>query len=188
MRYAVFLRGINVGGVKLTNEKLLEIAASAGFGRARALLASGNLLLDSELPADRVQAELENALSAACGADVPCYVRSLEQLKALLAEDDSDPEGFHHYLLFCREPLLEALSPAYAQFTHAPGEKLFGQTGHTDIHWIVEKDNTLGDFGSKVLGRKYRDQLTSRNLRTVQKAVAALADPEAFEGKPGKRQ
>ncbi len=36
-RYVVFLRGVNVGGVTLTSEKLLHIAHAAGFEHARTL-------------------------------------------------------------------------------------------------------------------------------------------------------
>lgn len=188
MRYAVFLRGVNVGGVTLINEKLLDIAHAAGFECARALMASGNLLLASDRTAKQIEGDMESALTAACGAVIPCFVRSSEQLLALLHEDDTDPAGFHHYLLFCRGDLLEALSEVYARFPHAQGEALFGHagSGHADIHWIVQKGNSLSDFGSKVLGRQFRDLLTSRNLRTVRRVAAALMDPDVFAAK-GKR-
>lgn len=183
-RYAVFLRGVNVGGVTLTSEKLLHIAHAAGFEHARTLLASGNLLVETDLDAGEVKSRIESALMEACGTAVPCFVRSAQRLEKLLQEDSSEPEGFHHYLLLASGDLWGALNEAYQALSHAEGEALFphAEDGSADVHWIVQKENTLGDFGSKVLGRQYREKLTSRNIRTVKKAVAVLDDPDAFKG------
>lgn len=175
MRYAVFLRGVNVGGVALTNARLTNIARAAGFDHARALMSSGNLLLASPQSPEEIKRALEQALAAACGQPVPCFVRSLEQLKALLSQGAAAPPGFHHYLLFADQPVWEALRAAYEALPREPQEALsaHGRNGH----WVVRRGNTLGAFGSRVLGRAFRDRLTSRSARTVQKAVDALDAP-----------
>ena len=168
MTYAVLLRGVNVGGVRIAMEDLRLAAERRGFAGARTLLNSGNLLVETDQSAARVKTAMEEELQALTGQPVPCLVRSLPQVEALLQEDSTDTEGFHHYLLFCERPLLQELEALYAGHPALPGEALFGKG--QDIHWKVQKERTLEGFGSKVLGSaRFKALLTSRNLRTAMK-------------------
>ena len=73
--YAIFLRGVNVGGVKVLMKDLATLLQDAGFTQVRTLLASGNVVLGSEAtdPA-RVKEDVERALvrkKLAAGSDDP---------------------------------------------------------------------------------------------------------------------
>ena len=173
--YAVFLRGVNVGGLRIQMQALRQAAEQAGFAGARTLLNSGNLLLQAAEDAEVVRARVDGLLRALTGQSVPFMLRSMPQLEALLQEDATEQAGYHHYLLFCERPLLQELAALYEAYPGLPGERLFG--AGQDLHWIVQEGRTLEGFGSKALGSaKYKALLTSRNLRTVQKAVAGLKD------------
>ncbi|MCK5755877.1 MAG: DUF1697 domain-containing protein, partial [Mycobacterium sp.] len=58
-RYAAFLRGVNVGGVTLKMAALTQALEAAGFTGVRTILASGNVLLDSEADAAAVRDRAE---------------------------------------------------------------------------------------------------------------------------------
>ena len=87
--FIALLRAVNVGGTgKLPMADLVDMARSAGFGRARTYIASGNLVFDSPLTETRVKAMLEGSLATYAGKPVPVMVRTAEEMAAVL---DANP-------------------------------------------------------------------------------------------------
>lgn len=79
------LRGVNVGGVKVTMAELKALASALGWGNPRTLLASGNLVLDHDgEPAAMAQA-LEGALEAHFKRRIEVIVRTPEAWSGLMA-------------------------------------------------------------------------------------------------------
>lgn len=76
-----FLRGMNLGGRRITNEELRAVFAAIGFTDASPHQASGNVILDA---AGRDEAKLreviEAGLAAKLGYDVPTFVRNADEL------------------------------------------------------------------------------------------------------------
>lgn len=172
-RFAVLLRGINVGGVKLTMVDLRSLAESLGYAGAATILATGNLLIKTDESAEEVKRRISVGLSDRMHMPMHCLVRSQEQMERLLAESSVVPEDYHHYILFCDAPIMDELLTLYAGCAQGDGEKLYAASD--DLHWIVRKGDTLKGFGSTVLGsRKYQAVLTSRNLNTVEKIAQGL--------------
>ena len=91
-RYVAFLRGMNLGGRRITNEELCARVASLGLADVTAFLASGNVVFGAArgTPASLTR-KLEKGLGEALGYDVPTYVRSAEQVRALAACDPFPP-------------------------------------------------------------------------------------------------
>ena len=90
MRYAAFLRGINVGGRKAVTMDMLRAAfRDMGFEEVRTVQASGNVVFEAGgeegLPglADKITDGLENAL----GYRLDVIVRPLAYLEGLVAAD-----------------------------------------------------------------------------------------------------
>jgi uncharacterized protein (DUF1697 family) len=89
--YAAFLRGMNVGGHRLTNEQLRAHFTAMGFDAVRTFRASGNVVFAdrraridaSEL--DLVRARIEQGLEAALGYAVPTFIRAAAELRAIAA-------------------------------------------------------------------------------------------------------
>ena len=69
MRYVVLFRGINVGGRNKVPMAALRDHLAGDFGNVRTYSQSGNVLLDSDLPADRLAAHIERGLPAAFDLD-----------------------------------------------------------------------------------------------------------------------
>ncbi|MDO5688895.1 MAG: DUF1697 domain-containing protein [Tissierellia bacterium] len=172
--YAVLLRGINTGGMKLNMEELKDLARQLGYQNPQTILATGNLLLQTEESVAEVQEKIEAKLAEHMGKPVHCLVRTLEELEQILRESDLEIEGYHHYILFVKEPLMEELAQLHQDYKWDSNEQIFAN--FQDIHWIVAKGNTLQGFGSKVLGsKKFKERLTSRNIATVKKIVTKLS-------------
>ena len=87
-RYAVLLRGINVGRAhRVPMAELREVLTGEGHREVRTLLQSGNVALDSELSPDELSSSVEQALERRFGFAVPTVVRTADELLAVLARD-----------------------------------------------------------------------------------------------------
>lgn len=88
-RYVAFLRGMNLGGRRIKNEELRGHFEQMGFAEVATFRASGNVAFsdpgsDAEGKlAQRVEAELDERL----GYDVPVFLRSIEEVVAIAAQE-----------------------------------------------------------------------------------------------------
>lgn len=90
-RHAAFLRGVNLGKRTVKSADLLAAMADMGFGNPKTLIASGNVLFDApDAPDIELKARIEAGLEARFGFDIGTVIRSLDEIRAMLA---SDPFG-----------------------------------------------------------------------------------------------
>ncbi len=87
------LRAVNVGGRKVVMAELREALAAAGFADPRTYLASGNVLVGTELPPAAAGTAMEAAIAERFGFAVPVLVRTAEELAAVAATDPFDGEA-----------------------------------------------------------------------------------------------
>ncbi|MBC7960923.1 MAG: DUF1697 domain-containing protein [Vallitaleaceae bacterium] len=174
-QYCVFLRGINVNGIKITMQDLKKMFEGMGFTNVQTVLATGNVLLtvpESSGSRDAIKSAIENELSTQFHYEAHVIIRELSEILAVcsLARTYTISEDYHHYLLLCEGTELPLeLSELFITLKHAPGEQFI--VANKDALWIVPKGDTLNsEFGSKVLGsKKYKSKLTSRNMNTIEK-------------------
>ena len=83
--YAVFLRGINVGGISIKMADLKEALKSRPFTDVKTLLASGNVVLASDLTPAAVKKEFEACLREAFGYDAWVVVLTASRVSELVA-------------------------------------------------------------------------------------------------------
>lgn len=93
--YIVLLRGINVGGKnKVQMAPLRACLEGLGFSAVSTYIASGNVILESESPADKIKARIEHALPERFKLDsalISVLVLSHKQLQAIV---EHKPRGF----------------------------------------------------------------------------------------------
>lgn len=76
-----FLRGMNLGGRRITNDELRAAFAAIGFADASPYQASGNVILDAAgLDEAQLRTIIEAGLGSELGYDVPTFVRSAGEL------------------------------------------------------------------------------------------------------------
>lgn len=168
--YVALLRGVNVGGVKVKMADLVELLQGLGFGSVRTLLASGNSVFTSEMPAVEVKERVESALADRYERSIKVHVMTIAELSQVL---DAYPfeccEGWHRYVVFVLEqvPLGELVG-----LDLDPDVEIV-QQGEGVIYWTVERGATLTSaFGKKTGSSRFKDVLTNRNLNTLEKLVA----------------
>ena len=85
-RYAAFLRGVSPLNARMPAVKAAFEAA--GFTEVRTLLSSGNVVFGArKATTSALQQKVEAALQAGLGRTFATYVRSVDDLRALLASD-----------------------------------------------------------------------------------------------------
>ena len=94
LRHAAFLKGMNLGGRRISNEELRTCVEALGLGEVETFRASGNLGFDGGRRSDAsLQRTLEQGLREALGYEVPTFIRSASELRAIAAAEPFPPGG-----------------------------------------------------------------------------------------------
>ena len=86
--YVILLRAVNVGGYgKLSMADFRSKLSSQGFKNVETYIQSGNAVIDSNLPPDKVRLSISNALQKLTGAPIEVIIRTHDQLDKLIREN-----------------------------------------------------------------------------------------------------
>ena len=174
--FAVFLRGINVGGINIKMAELREALKSAGFPDARTLLASGNVVLTSSLDAAAVKRECEKCLRDTFGYDAWVVVLDAARVADLVTACPypDDDKTTHTYITLSSDVgMLDELEAAGAALEGAEQKRL----GPEALAWLAPAGGTLDSPFSKVTAKsKFKASTTTRNLRTLIKVRDAAVE------------
>lgn len=92
--HAAFLKGMNLGRRRITNEDLRAAVETLGFGDVQTFRASGNVAFDAGRRSDSaLQRRLEDGLRETLGYEVPTFIRSGAELRAIAAAEPFDLLG-----------------------------------------------------------------------------------------------
>ncbi|MEE2568476.1 DUF1697 domain-containing protein [Pseudarthrobacter sp. J64] len=180
--YAVFLRGINVGGINIKMADLKPALTACGFSGVKTLLASGNVVLSSDLDAAGVKDACEKCLREAFGYDAWVVVLDAGRVAGLVeaCPYPADDSTTHSYITLSSDPaVLKELFDAGAALEGTEQTLL----GPEAMAWLAPAGGTLDSPFSKLSAKaKYKAATTTRNLRTlikVRDAVEAAAKAAA---------
>ncbi|MCV7192047.1 DUF1697 domain-containing protein [Mycolicibacterium brumae] len=169
-RYAVLLRGVNVGGVNLKMAEVATVLTGVGFSGVKTVLATGNVLLDSDDDAATVRAGVEQALGRVFGYDAYALVYDLDTLADIDAgfPFTREVDDTHSYVTFVSDAeILDEL----AELTAGPQERI--ARGDGVLYWQTPRGATLASTIGKTMGKsRYKSCTTTRNLRTLVKMLS----------------
>lgn len=181
-----FLRAINVGGHRVTNDELADIVRKVGFAAVVPYQASGNLLL-SDSPVSvtgrhsvpgRVATEeaIAEALDAAFGYAVPTMIRTAEEVAAIATATLFTPEvlaetsGKIQVMFFKTELNEEQQKTVLGVVT--PDDRIV--VDGTEVYWLptegISTSTVKIDALNKAIG-----PLTIRTQGTISRIVKKLA-------------
>ena len=173
--YAVFLRGINVGGINIKMADLKAALEATGFDGVKTLLASGNVVLASELDPAAVKNNFEACLRKSFGYDAWVVVLTAQRVSELVdaCPYPEDDKSTHTYVTLASDSaILDELEAAGAALEGAEQKRL----GPEALAWLAPAGGTLESPFSKVSSKaKYKATTTTRNLRTLIKVRDASA-------------
>jgi uncharacterized protein (DUF1697 family) len=168
MRVALLLRGVNVGGVTVRSADLRSLLTEAGLDDVVTVLASGNAVVtttDASAAAETAEAALEKAY----GRRIRVLGIAVDAL-AKVVEAYPHGEDDHHtpYVVF---ELEAGVAKQLAALEPGDDEAIAAAKGV--VHWSNPKGTTLTSPFAKALERTAKDRVTTRNLRTLRKVLAA---------------
>jgi uncharacterized protein (DUF1697 family) len=176
MHYAALLRAINVGGHTVKMKELCTLFEAMKLSNVRSVIASGNVLFESRAGAAPLETRIEAALQKALGYAVETFLRTPEELDAIVAHDPfagNDPvlEGHRVHVLFTRSPITAderkqvlALATDYDDFA------VFGR----EIYWRTRGNSSDSTITPAMWARAFKRPTTARNITTVRKLAEKL--------------
>ncbi len=166
MKYAAFLRGINVGGshkVKMADLKIcLE---SLGLTEVKTYINSGNVLFNSSDQQTDLVDSIEAKLFATFGFKIPTIVRTQMELKTLLEALPEVYDASKSHIVFCEE-----VSPTLLQELANEGfTSLDFMAGQSYLYLHLPNGVSQSDISLFLGKRKRLDGATMRTYRTAAK-------------------
>ena len=173
--YAVFLRGINVGGINVKMAELRTALATLPLTKVRTLLASGNVVCTAEVSAAEVKTMVETLLRERFGYDAWVVVIDKSALESIIATCPypGDDSTRHSYVTLSSDPAV--MDDLARHGGELPGVEL-ARLSPEALAWTAAAGGTLESPFSKLSARpRYKSTTTTRNLRTLTKCREAMA-------------
>jgi len=174
-RYALLLRGVNVGTKNsLPMADLRAMLGKLGCTGVQTYVQSGNAVFGTELGAAELTRAIEAALGRYMGRPIDTTLRTLKQMKAIIAANPFEAVATNPSRLcvtfLSHAPTRAELAPLHAQ-DFKP--ELFQVAGKEIYTW-----HPNGQGGSPLAGAlwklKLRGAITTRNWNTALKLVEML--------------
>lgn len=177
MRYVAFLRAINVGSHVVKMERLREFFRGLGLAKVETFIASGNVIFESKLKAGLLETKLEAALHDSLGYPVATFLRSDAELRAVADHPafpgvELSPAGNVLYVTFVRAaPSRESVAEVMTLRNEIDDFHVYER----EIYWLRRRANGESKFSGARLEKMIGMSATARNLTTVNRLVAQLA-------------
>ncbi len=176
-KYAVFLRGINVGGnKKVPMAKLTEVLKKAGFTNVKTLLASGNVLFESSSSKPQeIQKKIESMIEKTFGFSSHTIVRKFSELEAIAKKDPFKnikvTKDTRLYVTFLSEASKSKLKLPYV----SPGKdfSILQVVDGVVISVLTVNPKMRSVDSMQILEKEFGKNVTTRNWNTVQKLLKA---------------
>lgn len=171
MKYVLFLRGINVGGIKVPMSDLRECLSALGLTGVTTYFQTGNVLFDSPLSEEKLKPLIEKSLST--NFNYQAFVLLFPE--SIMQEVVSDypfkaTELSHRYALFCESSEVREELLSYAKLLDSTVEEI--AAGRHVVYWRAPKGGSSDTTFSKIVAKaKYKATTTNRNLNTLEKML-----------------
>jgi uncharacterized protein (DUF1697 family) len=172
MKYAAFLRGINVGGrTSIKMENLRACFAALGFEQVKTYIQSGNVVFetgktDDEKLAAKIEAAVEEEFFK-----TPVMVRSFDELREIVASNPFAGEEFEDklfHVVFLREKLPD--EKAARLLSNNRSEETFAVRDR-EVYCLLKRGVADSLLGKKYIDNKLKTPATARNWRTLNRIL-----------------
>lgn len=178
-RYIAFLRGMNVGGHRVSMATLKSLFESEGFTNVETFIASGNIIFHAagRSAPSALERTIEAALHLALGYAVATFMRTPAQLAAIAAHapfsaSDASTPGHTIHVGFLRDaPPVAVADDIRARATAMDAFALHER----ELYWLCRGRTTDSLVSWPKVEKALKLDLTMRNLTTVSKLSAKVA-------------
>jgi uncharacterized protein (DUF1697 family) len=177
MRYAVLLRGVNVGGRnKVAMTDLRRILAELGYADVQTHLQSGNAVLSGEPPATALASDIGAALDAQLGLRCAVLIRTGADLAEVVAGNPlgREPDNPSHYFVAFLSAAPDAAAVTRLQDQDFGPDRAWIQGCHGYMWCPNGMANTKLTYA--LLEKRLGVVATARNWNTVRKLAELTAE------------
>lgn len=170
-KYIAFLRGINVGKIRIKMADLKSAFEDMGCKEVKTYLQTGNVVFDSGKSISELKTILEKGLSGTFKYEAYVLLYVFESLSDMIAKYPMQRDETHHaYLVFIdKAEVFEELKTIAQGLEEGSKSMAFGDQ---IIYWKVPIGQSLDTPFSNVLAKaKYKSSVTVRNINTLEKMV-----------------
>ena len=169
MRYAAFMRALNVGGHTVKMDALKKIFVKLGYTKVESFIASGNIVFETPSRAAGAQEKMiAAALEKTLGYEVITFLRNAQELSEIAAYVPfKGPTDTPTYLVGFLQAPLDAAAKKNLMALASPVDE-FHVRGR-EVWWRSSKGQGESTFSNKVLEKTLGVRTTFRNVRTIQK-------------------
>ena len=173
MRYAAFLRGINVGGKNMIKmETLRACFETLGFENVKTYINSGNIVFETAETDDKKLAErIEKAIEKEFGLNIKTMVRSRSEIEEIVKNNPFDGQFENHknlHVFFLDEELSDEKRELLLS-NNSENETYFVRG--REIFCLLRVGVLDSLMGKDYIGKKLKLAATARNWRTVNKIL-----------------
>jgi uncharacterized protein (DUF1697 family) len=171
--YAAFLRGMNVGGHRISNSELRAHFEELGFSEVHTFRASGNVIFAGAPEPVTVSAHIEKELQAALGYEVPVFLRTAGEVGKIAAHRPFDKALVDASKGKLQVSMLSATPAAKARKTvlALASEEDRLAFGDCELHWLPSGGVLDSVLDLKLIG-KLLGPMTMRTKGTVDQIAA----------------
>jgi uncharacterized protein (DUF1697 family) len=163
-----FLRGINVGNIRIKMPDLKLTFESLGFQQVKTYLQTGNVVFESDKTLEEIKPILEKTLSETFHYEAFLQLYDFDVLSNIIDNYPHERDENHHaYIIFIDNEIIFEDLKNIAENTDEPIK-----TGNQVIYWKVVKGESLDTPFSKIIAKaKYKKNTTVRNINTLEKMI-----------------
>lgn len=183
VRYAAFLRGINVGGHTVKMEALRGYFEGLGLADVSTFIASGNVVFDAEgQAAAQLERQIEAHLREELGYQVDTFVRTDAEVARVAKHvpfpklEPKDDDTL--YVAFLRQAPPAAPKRSVLALGNETDHLHFRQR---ELYWLVRGAFSESTLGGPALEKALGMSTTVRNMNTVRRLTAKFP-PSASAG------
>ena len=167
-KYIAFLRGINVGTIRIKMPDLKMGFEKMGFQEVKTYLQTGNVVFNSEKNIVEMKAILEKNLSETFHYQAFVLLYEFDSLAAIIEKYPfAKVESHHAYIIFVES---NAIFEELTLISETMSEEI--ATGNTVLYWKVTKGESLNTPFAKITAKvKYKSTTTVRNIHTLEKML-----------------
>jgi uncharacterized protein (DUF1697 family) len=164
---------MNVGGHRVTMDRLRAEFEALGFDDVSTFIASGNVLFSTTGSRRSLESTIEARVTEQLGYDVPTFVRTASEVRKASALEPygTIADGDTHHILFLRKaPSASAKRATEALSNDQDRFEVHG----TELHWRIHGGLTDSSVKSSVLAKALEQPSTSPNTKSLRKLAERL--------------
>lgn len=161
-QYVALLRGIGPANPNTRNPRLCAVLTGLGYQAVKPLLSSGNLVFAApKTKTGALERRIERALADKLGETIDVFVRSRDELEALVRSDpfDGAEHGASLYLVVT-----------------------FRKDDPEPVCTAIDRTKMDGAEFMVALERRYGKRITTRTWNTIQRILATMAELSVRRG------